>query len=80
MAPARSSSTRWTTKVPVAAMLRVVSLAELSGLCSRPRTISAGSSEKTLKKLNGAALTTPSGPKVVTSAIGRGTIVAMRSL
>jgi hypothetical protein len=33
---------------------------------------SGGSSLNTLKKLNGAALTTPVGPTVVTQAIGRG--------
>ncbi len=33
---------------------------------------SGGSSQNTLKKLNGAALTTPVGPIVVTQAIGRG--------
>ena len=33
---------------------------------------SGGSSQNTLKKLNGAALTTPVGPIVVTHAIGRG--------
>jgi hypothetical protein len=57
-----------------------VSFGAASGLCWSPSTISGGSSEKTLKKLNGAALTTPSRPTLVTSAIGRGTIVAQRSL
>jgi hypothetical protein len=33
---------------------------------------SGGSSQNTLKKLNGAAFTTPVGPIVVTQAIGRG--------
>jgi hypothetical protein len=33
---------------------------------------SGGSSQNTLKKLNGAALTTPVGPMLVTQAIGRG--------
>src|SRR4051812_50114303 len=33
---------------------------------------SGGSSQNTLKKLKGAALTTPDGPTVVTHAIGRG--------
>ena len=33
---------------------------------------SGGSSQNTLKKLNGAALTTPVAPIVVTHAIGRG--------
>jgi hypothetical protein len=54
-------------------MLRVVSLGVESALCCRPSTTSGGSSEKTLKKLNGAALTLPFSSSVVTSAIGRGT-------
>ena len=33
---------------------------------------SGGSSQNTLKNENGAALTTPVGPSVVTHAIGRG--------
>ena len=54
-------------------MLRVVSLGVPSSLCCRPSTISAGFSENTLKNEKGAALTTPSGLSVDTSAIGRGT-------
>src|SRR5882672_10598510 len=46
----------------------------------KPRTTSAGSSLNTLKKENGAALTTPSLPTVVTRAIGRGTTSAASSL
>jgi hypothetical protein len=42
--------------------------------------ISGGSSAKTLKKLNGAALTTPADPSVVTQAIGRGSTKPARSL
>ena len=41
---------------------------------------SGGSSAKTLKKLKGAAFTTPDGPTVVTQAIGRGSTNAVRSL
>ena len=40
----------------------------------------AGSSQTALKKLNGAALTTPCRSTVVASAIGRGTTVETRSL
>ena len=39
-----------------------------------------GSSPKTLKKLNGAALSTPSVPLDVTSAIGLGMTVDVRIL
>ena len=61
MASAIASSTRLTTNSPVTWILRVVSLGVPSWLCCRPSTISAGFSENTLKKENGAALTTPSG-------------------
>ncbi len=73
MSSAMASSTRLTTNSPVMWMLRVVSLGEPSALCCRPSTMSAGFSENTLKNENGAALTTPSGLSVDTSAIGRGT-------
>ena len=39
-----------------------------------------GSSPSMLNMLKGAALTTPSGPSVVTSAIGRGTMRLAMSL
>ena len=39
-----------------------------------------GSSASTLKKLKGAALTTPLAPRLVTSAIGRGTTRLVSSL
>ena len=61
-------------------MLRVVSLGVPSALCCRPSTISAGFSENTLKNENGAALTTPAGDSVVTSAMGRGTTSPHSSL
>jgi hypothetical protein len=51
-----------------------------SALCCRPSTRRGGSSEKTLKKLNGAALTLPFSSSVVTSAIGRGTTTPHSSL
>jgi hypothetical protein len=41
---------------------------------------SGGSSQNTLKKLNGAALTTPFGPMVVTQAIGRGSTKEVNTL
>jgi hypothetical protein len=41
---------------------------------------SGGSSENTLKKLKGAALTTPVGPIVVTQAIGRGSTKPVSTL
>ncbi len=41
---------------------------------------SGGSSAKTLKKLKGAAFTTPVGPRVVTQAMGRGSTKAVRIL
>jgi hypothetical protein len=44
-----------------------------------PRTTRAGSSLNTLKNENGAALTIPSGPTVVTKAVGRATTSAARS-
>ena len=80
IASAIPSSTRLTTNSPAPAMLRVVSFGLLPGRCCSPSTISAGSSEKTLKKLKGAAFTTPSGDRLVTSAIGRGVTLAQSSL
>jgi hypothetical protein len=41
---------------------------------------SGGSSQNTLKKLNGAALTTPVGPTLVTQAIGRGSTKEVSTL
>jgi hypothetical protein len=52
-------------------MLRVVSLRAPSRSWM-PRISSGGDWANTLKKLMGAALPTPSGLSVVTSAIGRG--------
>src|ERR1700704_2562359 len=46
----------------------------------KPSAMSGGSSEKTLKKLKGAALTSPFSSHVVTSAIGRGTTTPHSSL
>ena len=53
-------------------MLITVSLTRPSGRRLAANMHSGGSSQNTLKKLNGAALTTPVGPTVVTHAIGRG--------
>ena len=50
------------------------------GLVLQAEHQSGGSSEKTLKKLNGAALTLPFSSSVVTSAIGRGTTTPHSSL
>lgn len=50
------------------------------GTAFKASTTSAGSSENTLKKLNGAVFTVPSKFRLVTSAMGRGTTVAVSSL
>ena len=60
-------------------MLRVVSLRAPSRSWM-PRIRSGGDCAKTLKKLIGAALPTPEGLCVVTSAIGRGPTKLTRSL
>ncbi len=80
MASASASSTMLTTKDPAAPMCRVVSFGEWSGLCCRPSTTSGGASENTLKNEKGAAFTTPPGPSVETSAMGRGTTSEQRIL
>ena len=56
----------------VARMLITVSFMRPSGRRLAANMQSGGSSQNTLKKLNGAALTTPAGPTDVTHAIGRG--------
>ena len=61
-----------TTNSPVRRILITVSLIRPSGRRLAANMHSGGSSQNTLKKLNGAALTTPVGPIVVTHAIGRG--------
>ncbi len=61
-----------TTNSPVRWMLRNVSLSWPFGLRFAANMHSGGSSQNTLKKLKGAALTTPVGPTEVTHAIGRG--------
>ncbi len=80
MASASASSTMLTTKDPAAPMCRVVSFGAWSGLCCRPSTTSGGASENTLKNEKGAAFTTPPGPSVETSAMGRGTTSEQRIL
>ena len=61
-------------------MLTTVSLTRPSGRRLAANMQSGGSSQNTLKKLNGAALTTPVGPMVVTQAIGRGNTKAVSTL
>ena len=61
-----------TTNSPVRRILITVSFTRPSGRRLAANMQSGGSSQNTLKKLNGAALTTPAGPVVVTHAIGRG--------
>ncbi len=80
MARASGSSVRFTTNSPVRLMLVQVSLMRPSGRLLTANMTIGGSSAKTLKKLNGAALTVPVGPTVVTQAIGRGSTKAVRIL
>ena len=80
MARASGSSVRLTTNWPVRSMLFQVSLRRPSGRLLMANITSGGSSAKTLKKLNGAALTVPVGPIVVTQAIGRGSTKEIRIL
>ncbi len=61
-------------------MLTSVSLTRPSGRRLTANMHSGGSSQNTLKKLNGAALTTPVGPTDVTQAIGRGSTNPASSL
>src|ERR1035438_3014018 len=53
-------------------MFRAVSLGVPSSRSPGANARMGGAAPSTLKKLNGAALTLPSGLRVVTSAIGRG--------
>jgi hypothetical protein len=80
MRSANPSSTRLTVNEPMSRICADVSFGEPSGRDCNPRTMSGGASANTLKNENGAALTMPPGPSVVTSAIGRGTTSAHRSL
>ena len=80
MASRMALLTMLTVNSSVRAMLRTVSLGVSSSRFSTPSATMAGSADRQLKKLNGAALARPSGPSVVTSAIGRGTTVPIRSL
>ncbi len=80
MARASGSSVRLTTNSPVRSILVQLSFSRPSGRLLIATTISGGSSAKTLKKLKGAALTTPVGPIVVIQAIGRGSTNEIRSL
>ena len=71
---AMASSARWTTNSRVRAMLPAVSFCVPSDRRLTLIITMGGSSPSMLNIENGAALTTPSGPSVVTSAIGRGTM------
>ncbi len=61
-------------------MLTKVSLARPSARLLAANMQSGGLSQNALKKLNGAALTTPDGPTVVTQAIGRGSTKEVSTL
>jgi hypothetical protein len=61
-------------------MLTVVSFGRPSGPKLAANMQSGGLSQNTLKKLNGAALTTPVAPTVVTQAIGRGSTKPVSTL
>ena len=70
----------WTTNSLVRWMFIQVSFRRPSGRLLIANMTSGGSSPNTLKKLKGAAFTTPVGPRVVTQAIGRGSTKAVRIL
>ena len=69
-----------TTNSPVSRMLRPESFGRPSRRRSMLTMTTGGSSASTLKKLNGAALSTPSRPRVDTNAIGRGVTSPTSSL
>jgi hypothetical protein len=75
-----ASDTRLTTNSPVARMFAAVSLKLPPGPRSMPIATTGGSCPITLKKLYGAALTTPASDSVVIQAIGLGVTVAVRIL
>ena len=72
--------TRFTTNSPVRRILPPVSLASPGARPPMPKHTTGGSPETQLKNENGAAFTEPSRSCVVTQAIGRGTMVEIRSL
>jgi hypothetical protein len=74
------SSTMFATNSRVSRMLRAESLRVPSARRSMLSTTIGGSSPITLKKLNGAALSTPCAERVETNAIGRGITSATSSL
>jgi hypothetical protein len=80
MARASGSSAMLTTNSPVRWMFASVSFSSPLGRRFTAITHSGGSSQSTLKKLNGAALTTPVGPTDVTHAIGRGSTKEVSTL
>ena len=73
MASAIASSTRLTTNSPVDMDVARGVLGRAVGVVLQAEHDQRRILRETLKNENGAALTTPSGLKVVTSAIGRGT-------
>ena len=75
-----ASSDMWTTNSPLRRMLAAVSFKRPSFRRLMLIITIGGSSPTMLNIENGAALTTPVGPNVVTSAIGLGTIKLAISL
>ena len=75
-----AAQTMLTVKARVSRTLRPVSFCAPLGRYSTPSATSAGSAERQLKKLNGAALARPCASIVVTSAMGRGTMAPIISL
>ena len=69
-----------TVKACVSRTLAPVSFWRPSGRYSTPSARMAGSDDRQLKKLKGAAFMAPWRSTVVTQAIGRGTTAPIRSL
>src|SRR5438445_12673627 len=69
-----------TTNSPVRRILITVSFTRPSGRRLAANMQSGGSSQNTLKKLNGAALTMPAGAHGVTPPAGRGGTEGVRDL
>ena len=63
----------WTTYSPVARTLCSVSLSRMAPLVTGEKTSDGGFPPPALKNENGARFATPSGLKLETKAIGRGT-------
>jgi hypothetical protein len=77
--PAIDPTTTLTTNCRVALMFAAVSFGVCGARSPTPSTTTGGSDPMQLKKLKGAAFTTPSTSIVVTNAIGRGTMTAVNS-